>query len=40
VQNNLFDIKRAYIASGTTARLLPQTILGSPSVPAGAVAAS
>jgi NAD(P)H-nitrite reductase large subunit len=40
VQHNLFDIKRAFIASGTTARLLSQTVLGSPSVPAGAVAAS
>ena len=36
LQHNLFDIKRAFIASGTTARLLPQTVLGSPSVPAGA----
>src|SRR5262249_32709445 len=40
LQHNLFDIKRAFIASGTTARLLSQTVLGSPSVPAGAVAAS
>ncbi|MBM3222628.1 MAG: NAD(P)/FAD-dependent oxidoreductase, partial [Candidatus Tectomicrobia bacterium] len=38
LQRNLFDIKRAYIASGITARLLPQTVLGSPSVPAGTVA--
>ncbi len=37
LQHNLFDLKRPYIASGTTARLLPQTVLGSPSVPAGAV---
>lgn len=37
VQRNLFDIKRAYIASGTTTRLLPQTVLGSPTIPAGAV---
>jgi hypothetical protein len=36
---HLFEIKRAYIASGTTARLLPQTVQGSPSVPAMAVAA-
>jgi len=34
LQHNPFDIKRAFIASGTTARLLPQTVLGSPSVPA------
>jgi NAD(P)H-nitrite reductase large subunit len=40
LHNNLFDIKRAFIASGTTARLLAQTVLGSPSVPAGAVAVS
>jgi NAD(P)H-nitrite reductase large subunit len=40
LRHNLFDIKRAFIASGTTARLLPQTVLGSPSVPAGAVAVS
>jgi len=31
---NPFDIKPAFIASGTTARLLPETILGRPSVPA------
>jgi len=37
VRQNLFEIKRAYIASGTTARLLPQTVLGSASVPATAV---
>jgi hypothetical protein len=37
VCRNLFEIKRAYIASGTTARLLPQTVLGSASVPAAAV---
>ncbi len=37
LQHNPFDIKRAFIASGTTARLLPQTVLGSPSVPAYAV---
>ncbi len=32
---NPFDIKPAFIASGTTARLLPETILGRPSVPQG-----
>ncbi len=30
-----FDLKPAFIASGTTARLLPQTILGRPSAPWG-----
>jgi NAD(P)H-nitrite reductase large subunit len=36
---NPFDIKRSFIASGTTAALLPQTVLGGPSVPAGRVRA-
>jgi len=40
LQHHPFDIKRAFIASGTTARLLPQTVLGSPSVPAYAVVSS
>jgi NAD(P)H-nitrite reductase large subunit len=39
LRQHLFDIKRAFIASGTTARLLPQTVLGCPSVPATTVAA-
>lgn len=34
LRRNPFDIKGAYIASGTTKRLLPQTLLGEPSVPA------
>ena len=34
---NPFDIKTAFIASGTTGRLLPETLLGQPSVPAGLV---
>jgi NAD(P)H-nitrite reductase large subunit len=29
-----FDLKPAFIASGTTARLLPETILGRPAIPA------
>jgi NAD(P)H-nitrite reductase large subunit len=37
LHRNPFDIKKAYLASRTTAQLLPQTILGSPSVPAGRV---
>jgi NAD(P)H-nitrite reductase large subunit len=36
---NPFNIKPAFIASGATARLLPETVLGRPSVPAGRVAA-
>ncbi len=34
LRRNPFDIKPAFIASGATARLLPQTVLGRPSVPA------
>jgi NAD(P)H-nitrite reductase large subunit len=37
LSRNPFDVKSAFIASGTTARLLPQTILGRPSLPAGLV---
>jgi NAD(P)H-nitrite reductase large subunit len=37
LRRNPFDIKPAFIAAGTTARLLPETILGRPSVPAGQV---
>ncbi len=39
LRQNLFDIKRAFIASHATAQLLPQTILGRPSVPAGRIRA-
>jgi NAD(P)H-nitrite reductase large subunit len=35
---NPFNIKSAFMASGSTGRLLPETILGRPSVPAGQVA--
>ena len=34
LRRNPFDVKPAFIASGTTARLLPETVLGRPSVPA------
>ncbi len=34
---NPFGITQAFIASGTTARLLPETILGRPSVAPGQV---
>jgi len=37
LRRNPFDIKPAFIASGTTARLLPETTLGRPSIPAGQV---
>ena len=37
LRRNPFDIKPAFIASGATARLLPQTVLGRPSVPAGRI---
>ncbi len=35
---NPFDVKRAFIASHTTARLLPETVLGRPSAPPAVVA--
>ena len=38
LRRNPFDIKPAFVASGTTARLLPDTLLGMPSIPAGQVA--
>ncbi|MGE5849749.1 MAG: NAD(P)/FAD-dependent oxidoreductase [Candidatus Methylomirabilota bacterium] len=37
LSRNPFDVKTAFIASGTTAQLLPETLLGRPSVPAGLV---
>jgi NAD(P)H-nitrite reductase large subunit len=37
LRRNPWDIKRPYVASGTAARLLPETVLGQPSVPAGRV---
>ena len=37
LRRNPWDIKRPYIATGHVARLLPETVLGEPSVPAGAV---
>jgi NAD(P)H-nitrite reductase large subunit len=37
LRRNPFDIKPTFIASGTTARLLPETTLGKPSVPGGQV---
>jgi NAD(P)H-nitrite reductase large subunit len=36
---NPFDIKKAFLASHTTAQLLPQKILARPSIPAGRVSA-
>ena len=38
LRRNPFDVKKAFLASRTTAQLLPQTILGHPSIPAGRVA--
>jgi NAD(P)H-nitrite reductase large subunit len=38
LRRNPFEVKKAFLASRTTARLLPQKILGRPSVPAGRVA--
>jgi NAD(P)H-nitrite reductase large subunit len=37
LQKNPFDIKPAFVASGATAKLLPLTLLGRPSVPAGLI---
>jgi NAD(P)H-nitrite reductase large subunit len=34
---NPFDVKRAFLATRTTARLLPDTVLGRPSAPPGIV---
>jgi NAD(P)H-nitrite reductase large subunit len=39
LRHNPFDIKKAFLASRTTAQLLPQTILARPSIPAGRVSA-
>jgi NADPH-dependent 2,4-dienoyl-CoA reductase/sulfur reductase-like enzyme len=35
-----WDVRRPFVASGTVARLLPETVLGRPSLPADAVRAS
>jgi NAD(P)H-nitrite reductase large subunit len=37
LRQHLFEIKRAYIAAGTTARLLPETVLGRATVPVATV---
>ena len=37
LRRNPFDVKPAFVASGVTKRLLPQTVLGHPALPAGAV---
>jgi NAD(P)H-nitrite reductase large subunit len=39
LHRNPFEIKKAFLASRTTAQLLPQTILARPSIPAGRVSA-
>jgi NAD(P)H-nitrite reductase large subunit len=39
LRHNPFDIKKAFLASRTTAQLLPQKLLARPSVPAGRVTA-
>jgi NAD(P)H-nitrite reductase large subunit len=39
LRRNPFDIKKAFLASRTTAQLLPQKILARPSIPAGHVSA-
>lgn len=40
LRRNPFDVKKAFLASRTTAQLLPQKILGRPSIPAERVAVS
>lgn len=40
LQRDPWDVRRPYVASGTTARLLPETLLGRPSQPAEAIMAS
>ncbi|MFQ5574936.1 MAG: hypothetical protein ACE5E0_04865, partial [Terriglobia bacterium] len=37
---NPFDVKRAFLAAGTAGQLLPKTVLGRPSIPAGKIALS
>ena len=37
---NPWDVKRAYVATQTAGRLLPETVLAHPSVPAGLVRAA
>jgi NAD(P)H-nitrite reductase large subunit len=39
LSRNPFDVKKAFLASHTTAQLLPQKILARPSIPAGRVSA-
>jgi NAD(P)H-nitrite reductase large subunit len=39
LRRNPFDVKKAFLASRTTAQLLPQKLLARPSVPAGRVSA-
>ena len=40
LKNNPFDIKRAYLATGAAGELIPQTLLGRPSVPERDIALS
>jgi hypothetical protein len=40
LRRNPFDVKTAYIASRTTARLLPETVLGRPSASPAVVAST
>ncbi len=40
LRKNPFDVKRAFLASGAAGGLLPETILGRPSTPAGEIAVS
>ncbi|MFH1609473.1 MAG: hypothetical protein ABID40_02430, partial [Candidatus Bipolaricaulota bacterium] len=39
LRRNPFDVKPAFLAAGAAGALLPQTVLGRPSVPEGEVSA-
>ena len=40
IRRNPFDIKRAFLASGSVGKLLPETLTGSPSVPEKSIGVS
>ena len=40
LERNQFDIKRAFLASGSIEKLLPETLTGSPSVPEKSIVVS
>ena len=40
IRRNPFDIKRAFLASGSVGKLLPETLVGSPSIPEKSISIS